>query len=50
MLRPHCLVEREARDAAVPMAGNGELGGVALWNASACAGYTGVESAKGELA
>ena len=33
------------REAAAPMAGNGELGGVALWSASACAGYTGVESA-----
>ena len=44
-LRPHCLVDRAAQDAATPMAGNGELGGVALWSASACAGYTGVESA-----
>ena len=40
-LRPHYLLDREAQDAAAPMAGNGELGGVALWSASACAGYTG---------
>ena len=41
-LRPHYLLDREAQDAAAPMAGNGELGGVALWSASACVGYTGV--------
>ena len=43
-LRPHYLVDQEARDVAAPMADNGELGGVALWSVSAYAGYTGVES------